>query len=86
MAAKYEQQENEMPEQVNEPIAAYQRTASDMSLYIPTEYEREIIMRSEKDYEEGRLYTQEEVDKQVKQWLDSRLCGQKLLQLFCGGF
>ena len=60
MAAKYEPQENEMPEQVNEPIAAYQRTASDMSLYIPTEYEREIIMRSEKDYEEGRLYTQEE--------------------------
>ena len=55
MAAKYEPQENEMPEQVNEPIAAYQRTASDMSLYIPTEYEREIIMRSEKDYEEGRL-------------------------------
>ena len=49
MAAKYEPQENEMPEQVNEPIAAYQRTASDMSLYIPTEYEREIIMRSEKD-------------------------------------
>ena len=44
MAAKYEPQENEMPEQVNEPIAAYQRTASDMSLYIPTEYEREIIM------------------------------------------
>ena len=41
-----------------------------MSLYMPTEYEREIIMRSEKDYEEGRLYTQEEVDKQVKQWLD----------------
>ena len=36
MAAKYEPQENEMPEQVNEPIAAYQRTASDMSLYIPT--------------------------------------------------
>ena len=65
MAAKYEPQENEMPEQVND-----QRTASDMSLYIPTEYEREIIMRSEKDYEEGRLYTQEEVDKQVKQWLD----------------
>lgn len=71
MAAKYEPQENETPEQqVNEPIAAYQRTAFDMSLYIPTEYEREIIMRSEKDYEEGRLYTQEEVDKQVKQWLD----------------
>ena len=70
MAAKYEPQENEMPEQVNEPIAAYQRTACVMSLYIPTEYEREIIMRSEKDYEEGRLYTQEEVDKQVKQWLD----------------
>lgn len=70
MTAKYEPQENERSEQVNEPIAAYQRTASDASLYIPTEYEREIIMRSEKDYEEGRLYTQEEVDKQVKQWLD----------------
>ena len=58
MTAKYKSQENEKPEQVN------------VCLCVPTEYEREIIMRSEKDYEEGRLYTQEEVDKQVRQWLD----------------
>lgn len=69
MAAKYKYKENEMPQQVNEPVAAYQGKTSDVSLYVPTEYEREIIMRSEKDYEEGRLYTQEEVDKQVKEWL-----------------
>lgn len=69
MAEKYKPQESEMS-QVNEPIAAYQRTTSDMGLYNPTEYEREILVCSEKDYEEGRLYTQEEVDKQVKEWLD----------------
>lgn len=70
MAAKYKSPENKKPEQVNEPVAAYQSATSDTNLYVPTEYEREIIMRSEKDYEEGRLYTQEEVNKQVKQWLD----------------
>ena len=63
MTAKYKSQENEKPEQVNDPVV-------DVCLCVPTEYEREIIMRSEKDYEEGRLYTQEEVDKQVRQWLD----------------
>lgn len=66
---KYKPQENEIP-QANESVVAYQRMTSDISLYNPTEYEREILMRSEKDYEEGRLYTQEEVDKQVKEWLD----------------
>ena len=70
MAAGYKSQENKIPEQVNESVASYQRVISDVNLYVPTEYEREIIMRSEKDYEEGRLYTQEEVNKQVKQWLD----------------
>ena len=70
MAAKYKSQENEKPEQVNDPVATYQRAGSDVCLCVPTEYEREIIMRSEKDYEEGRLYTQQEVDKQVRQWLD----------------
>mgnify|MGYP004535062255 FL=1 len=70
MAAGYKSQENKIPEQVNEPVASYQRATSDVNLYVPTEYEREIIMRSEKDYEEGRLYAQEEVNKQVKQWLD----------------
>ena len=70
MTAKYKSQENEKPEQVNDPVVAYQRAGSDVCLCVPAEYEREIIMRSEKDYEEGRLYTQEEVDKQVRQWLD----------------
>ena len=64
MAKKsYKPQDNELP-QVNEPVAAYH-----VNLYVPTEYEQEIIMHSEKDYEEGRLHTQEDVDKLVEQWL-----------------
>lgn len=48
MTAKYKSQENEKPEQVNDPVVAYQRAGSDVCLCVPTEYEREIIMRSEK--------------------------------------
>ena len=44
-------------------------TTPNANLYVPTEYEQEIIMHSEKDYEEGRLHTQEDVDKLVEQWL-----------------
>ena len=69
MAAKYKPQKNKMP-QVNEPAIAYQQSASDTTLYVLTECEREIMMRSEKDYEEGRLYNQEEMNKLVKEWLD----------------
>ena len=63
MAKKsYKPQDNELP-QVNEPVAAYHVTTPNANLYVPTEYEQEIIMHSEKDYEEGRLHTQEDVDK-----------------------
>lgn len=69
MAKKsYKPQDNELP-QVNEPVAAYHVTTHNANLYVPTEYEQEIIMHSEKDYEEGRLHTQEDVDKLVEQWL-----------------
>ena len=53
MAKKsYKPQDNELP-QVNEPVAAYHVTTPNANLYVPTEYEQEIIMHSEKDYEEG---------------------------------
>lgn len=67
MAIKaYKFQESEA-QQVNEPAAAYQQRIAETNLYEPTEYERKIIMSSEKDYREGRIYTQEGVDKKVKQ-------------------
>ena len=54
MAKKsYKPQDNELP-QVNEPVAAYHVTTPNANLYVPTEYEQDIIMHSEKDYEEGR--------------------------------
>ena len=66
MAKKsYKPQDNELP-QVNESVAAYHVTTPNANLYVPTEYEQEIIMHSEKDYEEGRLHTQEDVDKLVE--------------------
>lgn len=69
MATKpYKPQESE-PQQVNEPVAAYQQQVSNTNLYEPTEFERKIILNSENDYREGRIYTQEEVDKMVKEWL-----------------
>ena len=53
MAKKsYKPQDNELP-QVNEPVAAYHVTTPNANLYVPTEYEQEIIMHSEKDY--GRV-------------------------------
>lgn len=36
----------------------------------PTPYEMEVLRRSEEDIKAGRVYTQEEVDIMVKQWLD----------------
>ena len=57
MAKKsYKPQDNELP-QVNEPVAAYHVTTPNANLYVPTEYEQ------------GRLHTQEDVDKLVEQWL-----------------
>lgn len=69
MATKpYKPQEGE-PQQVNEPVVAYQQQVSNTNLYEPTEFERKIILNSEKDYREGCIYTQEEVDKMMKEWL-----------------
>lgn len=69
MATKpYKPQESE-PQQVNEPVVAYQQQVSNTNLYEPTEFERKIILNSENDYREGRIYTQEEVDKMMKEWL-----------------
>ena len=46
MAKKsYKPQNNELP-QVNEPVAAYHVTTPNANLYVPTEYEQEIIMHS----------------------------------------
>ena len=47
MAKKsYKPQDNELP-QVNEPVAVYHVTTPNANLYVPTEYEKEIIMHSE---------------------------------------
>lgn len=39
------------------------------SIYELTPYEKECILRAKEDYKAGRVYTQEEVDKMVAQWL-----------------
>lgn len=70
MAEKSYKPQKDKPMQVNEPAAVYQRVpAGEAALYVPTEYEQEIIMCSEKDLEEGRYCTQEEMDKKVAEWL-----------------
>ena len=53
MAKKsYKPQDNELP-QVNEPVAAYHVTTPNANLYVPTEYEQEII---DDKYAEFKLY------------------------------
>ena len=44
-------------------------TAEPLHLHHPTSYEMEIIRRSEEDIKAGRLYTQEEANKMMEQWL-----------------
>lgn len=54
-----------------EPMPMYGHTATtEERLYRPTPYEMEMIRRSEEDIKAGRLYTQEEVDKMVEEWLN----------------
>ena len=53
-----------------EPMAVYGHTvATEERLYRPTPYEMEVIRKSEEDIKAGRVYTQEEVDKMVEEWL-----------------
>ena len=44
-------------------------TAEPLHLHHPTSYEMKIIRRSEEDIKAGRLYTQEEANKMMEQWL-----------------
>lgn len=61
---------DEEPMMASEPEVAYGSVAMPhASLYHPTPYELEVIKQSKKDFEEGRFYTQEEVDKMVEEWL-----------------
>ena len=70
MATKPYPQKEENPCVVNEPSVAYQSGVADIiSSHTPTAYEMEVLRRSEEDYKAGRVYTQEEVDKMLEQWL-----------------
>lgn len=53
------------------PIYGHTATATAESHHShhPTPYEMEIIRRSEEDIKAGYLYTQEEADKMIEQWL-----------------
>lgn len=65
----YDIEPSETPK-VAEPMPIYGRTTTtEEHLYRPTPYEMEVIMKSKKEFEEGRFYTQEEVDQMVKEWL-----------------
>lgn len=60
----------EEPMVASEPAVTYGNAAMPRaSLYQPTPYELEVIMQSKKEFEEGRFYTQEEVDRMVEEWL-----------------
>ena len=69
MKTKPYPQIEEKPIVANEPAVAYGMTSSCVSICSPTPYEMEILRRSEEDSKAGRVYTQEEVDKMVEEWL-----------------
>ena len=70
MATKPYRQIEETPVVDNEPAVAYQAEMNNrLSSHVPTPYEMEVLRRSEEDYKAGRVYTQEEVDKMLEQWL-----------------
>ena len=70
MATKPYRQIEETPVVANEPAVAYQAEMNNrLSSHVPTPYEMEVLRRSEEDYKAGRVYTQEEVDKMLEQWL-----------------
>ena len=55
----------ETPSVAQEPVVAYQAE----SKYIPSPYVMESLRRAEDDYKAGRVYTEEEMDKMVEEWL-----------------
>lgn len=60
----------ETPSVAKEPAVAYQAGMTNrMSNYVPTPYEMEVLRRSEEDYKAGRIYTEEEMDEMVAEWL-----------------
>ena len=70
MASKPYPQIEETSSVAKEPAVAYQSGMNErISSYVPTPYEMEVLRRSEEDYKAGRVYTQEEVDEMVAEWL-----------------
>ena len=66
MATKPYPQIEETPGVANEPSVAYQAE----SMHIPNPYVMESLRRAEEDYKAGRVYTEEEMDKKKKKWLN----------------
>lgn len=63
-------QPEEKPMVANEPAVSYGSMATTCaSLYQPTAYEMEMIMKSKEEFRQGLFYTQDEVDKMVEEWL-----------------
>lgn len=55
----------------SEPMLEYGRAyTADTPLFHPSPYEMEVLRRSEEDIKAGRLYTQEEADKMIEEWLN----------------
>ena len=65
MATKPYPQIEETTSVAKEPVVAYQSE----STYTPTPYIMESLRRAEEDYKAGRVYTEEEMDKMVEEWL-----------------
>ena len=65
MATKPYPQIEENPGIANEPAVAYPAE----SIHIPNPYVMESLRRAEEDYKAGRVYTEEEMDKMVEEWL-----------------
>lgn len=65
MATKPYPQIEETPSVVNEPAVAYQAE----SMHTPNPYVMESLCRAEEDYKAGRVYTEEEMDKFLEEWL-----------------
>lgn len=71
MATKPYPPHEEKPQTLGEPVVAYGNVMTSCpSSFRPTSYEMDLLRRSEEDLKAGRLYTQEEVDKMVEQWLN----------------
>ena len=70
MKTKPYPQMEEKQTMANEPAVAYGNVATACaSLYQPTAYEMEVIIKSKEEFRQELFYTQEEVDKMVEEWL-----------------